>query len=81
MKDFFSEEGESVLDRSTSDMTIKVRKDCVKVIGKVAQSCLTLCDPMDYTVRGSAGKESACNVGVLGSISGLGRSPGDGTIV
>ena len=27
---------------------------------------------------GSAGKESACNVGGLGSISGLGRSPGKG---
>ena len=27
---------------------------------------------------GSVGKESACNVGDLGSISGLGRSPGDG---
>ena len=27
---------------------------------------------------GSAGKESACNVGVLGSISGVGRSPGEG---
>ena len=27
---------------------------------------------------GSAGKESACNVGVLGSILGLGRSPGEG---
>ena len=27
---------------------------------------------------GSAGKESACNVGALGSISGLGRSPGEG---
>ena len=26
---------------------------------------------------GSAGKESACNVGDLGSIPGLGRSPGD----
>ena len=26
----------------------------------------------------SAGKESACNVGDLGSIPGLGRSPGDG---
>ena len=25
--------------------------------------------------RGSAGKESACNVGDLGSIPGLGRSP------
>ena len=27
---------------------------------------------------GSAGKESACNVRVLGSIPGLGRSPGEG---
>ena len=27
----------------------------------------------------SAGKESICNVGDLGSISGLGRSPGEGT--
>ena len=27
---------------------------------------------------GSAGKESTCNVGDLGSIPGLGRSPGDG---
>ena len=27
---------------------------------------------------GSAGKESACNVGDLGSISELGRSPGEG---
>ena len=27
---------------------------------------------------GSAGKESACNVGDLGSILGLGRSPGEG---
>ena len=27
---------------------------------------------------GSAGKESACNAGHLGSIPGLGRSPGEG---
>ena len=27
---------------------------------------------------GSAGKESACNVGDLGSVPGLGRSPGEG---
>ena len=26
----------------------------------------------------SAGKESTCNVGDLGSVSGLGRSPGEG---
>ena len=28
---------------------------------------------------GSAGKESTCNAGELGSIPGLGRSPGEGT--
>ena len=28
--------------------------------------------------RSSVGKESACNAGDLGSISGLGRSPGEG---
>ena len=28
--------------------------------------------------RGSAGKESACNAGDLGSIPGLGRSPEEG---
>ena len=27
---------------------------------------------------GSAGKESACNMGELGLIPGLGRSPGEG---
>ena len=32
---------------------------------------------MDFP-GGSAGKESACNVGALGSIPGLGRSPGEG---
>ena len=29
---------------------------------------------------GSAGKESACNAGGLGLISGLGRSPGEGKV-
>ena len=29
-------------------------------------------------LNGSAGKESACNAGDLGSIPGLGRSPGEG---
>ena len=28
--------------------------------------------------RSSVGKESACNAGDLGSIPGLGRSPGEG---
>ena len=30
------------------------------------------------SILGSAGKESACNVGDLGSTPGLGRSPGEG---
>ena len=29
-------------------------------------------------IGGSAGKESTCNVGDLGSMPGLGRSPGEG---
>ena len=39
---------------------------------------------MDVTMKdkgspcGSAGKESTCNAGNLGSIPGLGRSPGEG---
>ena len=32
----------------------------------------------DYEAGGSEGKVSACNVGDLGSIPGLGRSPGEG---
>ena len=61
----------------------------------VAQSCLTFCDPMDCSTPGfpvhhqlleltqtcgSAGKESACNVGDLGSIPGLERSPEEGKV-
>ena len=38
--------------------------------------------PSNFTTlgfpRGSAGKESVCNAGNLGSIPGLGRSPGEG---
>ena len=33
---------------------------------------------MQEVPGGSDGKESACNAGDLGSIPGLGRSPGDG---
>ena len=34
---------------------------------------------LDYIFScGSAGKESTCNVGDLGSIPGLGRAPGEG---
>ena len=31
-----------------------------------------------FRYSGSAGKESACNAGHLGSVPGLGRSPGEG---
>ena len=34
---------------------------------------LWVCNP-----HSSVGKESACNAGILGSIPGLGRSPGEG---
>ena len=34
---------------------------------------------MDFP-GGSAGKESTCDVGDLGSIPGLGRSPGEGKV-
>ena len=33
---------------------------------------------MGKTPSGSEGKESACNAGDLGSILGVGRSPGEG---
>ena len=43
----------------------------------VAGGGLGLLVPLDF-LCGSAGKESTCNVGDLGSISGLGRSPAEG---
>ena len=36
------------------------------------------CKIKEHYPRGLNGKESACNVGNLGSIPGLGRSPGGG---
>ena len=36
------------------------------------------CQESSVCLGGSDGKESACNEGDLGSISGLGRSPGEG---
>ena len=47
-------------------------------------SALTAVSILEYflsfivAIFGSAGKESACNVGDLGLIPGLGRSPGEG---
>ena len=59
----------------------------MKVKSEVAKLWPTPSDPMDCSLPtpvflgfpcGSAGKESAWNVGDLGSIPGLGRSPGEG---
>ena len=54
-----------------------------KIAADVIYTYLTQADSVfivDYLgfPCGSAGKESACNVGVLGSMAGLGRSPGEG---
>ena len=59
---------------------------CMKVKSErdVAQSCLTLSDPMDCSPPGSAfpgssaSKESTCNTGDLSSIPVLGKSSGEG---
>ena len=47
---------------------------------KVLKFILTCYKWINYTnfPCGSAGKESTCNLGNLGSIPGLGRSPGEG---
>ena len=53
---------------------------------EVAQSCLTLCDPMDCSLLhwqvgfpgGTEGKDSAQSAGDLGLIPGSGRAPGEG---
>ena len=39
---------------------------------------MNLCELQKGFPGGSANKESSCNVGDLGSIPGLGRSPGEG---
>ena len=44
---------------------------------KLEQNCYSHSKNWGFS-GGSAGKESACNVGDLGSIPGLGRSPGKG---
>ena len=49
-----------------SGMLIRYRRDRLPTAVFLGFSC------------GSAGKESACNAGNLGSIPGLGRSPGEG---
>ena len=54
----------------TASYQITVCDGCLLLIAEFRQILLYLC--------GSAGKESTCNAGDLGSIPGLGRSPGEG---
>ena len=49
---------------------------CLKPLSSSCETALALA-PLGLPC-GSAGKESACHVGHLGSIPGLGRSPGEG---
>ena len=61
---------------SFGEMSIQVLCSLLKIIG-----CFSFKNPLQYSwasLGGSAGKESACNVGDLGLISGLGRSLGEG---
>ena len=53
------------------------RGDCQATIHGVAKSQTGLGTHTHFP-GGSAGKEFACNAGDLGSIPGLGRSPGEG---
>ena len=50
---------------------------CISDIAQLFHKCTSLLHFAGFPWI-STGKESACNVGDLGSISGLGRSPGEG---
>ena len=55
--------------------------DCVlksRVITLPMELCLVKAMVFPVVICGSAGQESACNVGDLGLTTGLGRSPGEG---
>ena len=55
------------------------RKSSNEHLGLPASSLPVGCPIVDMGFpSGSAGKESACSAGDLGSIPGLGRSPGEG---
>ena len=49
----------------------------LRISGKTGEATGTRWMPLGFP-RGSTGKESTCNMGDLGSIPGLGRSPGEG---
>ena len=51
------------------------------LVDQIICTCLKIQFDLPFSLGfpgGSAGKESACNAGDLGSIPGLGRSPGEG---
>ena len=50
---------------------------CLNNLAGTSSAMLNKSDKRGY-LSGSASKESACGAGDLGSISGLGRSPGEG---
>ena len=65
------------------EATVRTRHgttDCLRIGKGVHQSCIfpSLEDGNTIFPHSSVGKESACNVGDLGSIPGWGRSPGEG---
>ena len=67
----------------TSDKILLVKESHVNMAGFNRHRYITLhiCSTIGNKSGfpcGSAGKESACNAGDLGSIPGLGRSPGEG---
>ena len=50
---------------------------CLNILAGTSSAMLNKSDKRGY-LSGSASKESSCNAGDLGSIPGLGRSPGEG---
>ena len=61
------------------DSSVGKESACDSWVGKIPWRGDRLCTPVFLGFPcGSAGKESACSVGDLGSIRGLGRSPGEG---
>ena len=70
------------LQQFASLATSEKEKQRLLVLSKVGPWPHSIPPPAPWRIlwfpHGSAGKESACNAGDLGSIPGLGRSPGEG---
>ena len=62
--------------RGTRDQTANIHWIMEKA--REFQENIYFCFTTSRFPCGSAGKESACNVGDMGSVPGLGRSPGEG---